>query len=165
MRRCTLFGFKWPVHNHVLVNGLFPWKGERGQVLYLTYVWLKKRPVFSSKCFNIFANGIWWCLGIDLIKTVSLSLQRSWSFLAYCMGYFSSLFLLIKGGYILLLFWFGFSGLTQICVVSQTDITVKPGCTDTRLIRTPHYYGHFTFSLGKESLYIFSSNCLIRTLR
>ena len=134
-------------------------------MLYLSDVWLKKRPDVSSKCFNIFANGIWWCLGIDLIKTVSLSLQRSWSFLAYCMGYFSSLFLLIKGGYIRLLFLFGFSGLTQICAVCQMDITVKPRFTDTRLIRTPHYYPHFTFSQGKESPYIFSSNySLIRTL-
>ena len=76
-------------------------------MLYLSDVWLKKRPDVSSKCFNIFANGIWWCLGIDLIKTVSLSLQRSWSFLAYCMGYFSSLFLLIKGGYIRCYFYLG----------------------------------------------------------
>ena len=44
-------------------------------------------------------------------------------------------------------------------------IIVKP-----RLIRTPHYYGQFAVSLGKESLYIFSkfnplntSNPLIRT--
>ena len=88
MRRCTLFGFKWPVHNHVLVNGLFPWKGERVQVLYLTYVWLKKRPVFSSKCFNIFANGIWWCLGIDLIKTVSLFSSKELELLGLLYGLF-----------------------------------------------------------------------------
>ena len=89
------------------------------------------------------------------LKPFFFFLQRSWSFLAYFMGYFSSLFLLIKGGYVSLLFWFGFSGLTQICVVCQIDITVKPRFTDTRLIRTPHYYRHFTFSLGKESPYIF----------
>ena len=30
------------------------------------------------------------------------------------------------------------------------------GLTDTRFIRTPHYYGQFALSLGKESPYIFS---------
>ena len=34
--------------------------------------------------------------------------------------------------------------------------TVKPRFTDTCLIRTPHYYGQFAFSLGTESPYIFS---------
>ena len=33
--------------------------------------------------------------------------------------------------------------------------TDKPRFTDTRLIRTPHYYGQFALSLGKESPYIF----------
>ena len=32
--------------------------------------------------------------------------------------------------------------------------TVKPRLTDTRLIRTPHYYGQFALSLGKEMPYI-----------
>ena len=50
-------------------------------------------------------------------------------------------------------------------------ITVKPCFTDTRLICTPHYYGQFALSLGKESPYIFSkfnplnmNTLLIRTL-
>ena len=30
------------------------------------------------------------------------------------------------------------------------------GLTDTRFIRTPHYYEQFALSLGKESPYIFS---------
>ena len=34
--------------------------------------------------------------------------------------------------------------------------TVKPPFTDTRLIQTPHYYGKFVLSQGKESPYIFS---------
>ena len=29
-------------------------------------------------------------------------------------------------------------------------------CTETHLIRTPHYYGQFALSLGKEIPYIFS---------
>ena len=33
----------------------------------------------------------------------------------------------------------------------------------TRLIRTPHYYGQFALSLGKESLYIFSKFNLLNT--
>ena len=43
--------------------------------------------------------------------------------------------------------------------------TVHPHFTDTRLIRTPHYYRQFALSLGKESLHIFSiySTCLIWT--
>jgi len=34
-------------------------------------------------------------------------------------------------------------------------ITVTPHFTDTYLIQTPHYYGQFALSLGKESPYIF----------
>ena len=34
--------------------------------------------------------------------------------------------------------------------------TVKPRFTDTRFIQTPHYYGQFVLSPGKESPYIFS---------
>ena len=136
-------------------------------MLHLTHVWLKKRPFFFFvKVFQHFRQMLFGgALTLISLRPFLFSLQRSWSFLGYCMVYFSSLFLLIKGGYIRLLFWFGFSGLTQICVVSQMDITVKPLSTDTRLIRTPDYYGHYTFSLGKESPDIFSSNCLIRTLR
>ena len=32
----------------------------------------------------------------------------------------------------------------------------QKGCTDTHLIRTPHHYGQFAWSLEKESFYIFS---------
>ena len=35
--------------------------------------------------------------------------------------------------------------------------TVTPHLTDTHLIWTPHYYGQFALSLGKESPYIFSN--------
>ena len=35
-------------------------------------------------------------------------------------------------------------------------ITFKPRSTNTRLIRTPNYYGQLSLSLRKESLYIFS---------
>ena len=44
----------------------------------------------------------------------------------------------------------GLKGLTGF------DCTVKPYIMDTSLIRTPHYYGQFSLSLGKESSYIFS---------
>ena len=82
------------------------------------------------------------------LKPFFFSLQRSWSFLAYCMGYFSSLFLLIKGGYIRLLFWFGFSGLKQICVVcqisrhnSQTSLYRHTLINmDTSLLRTFYFF-------------------------
>ena len=33
--------------------------------------------------------------------------------------------------------------------------TVETRFTDTRLVRTPHYYGQFALSMGKESPYIF----------
>ena len=33
----------------------------------------------------------------------------------------------------------------------------QPHFTDTYLIQTPHYYGQFALSLGKEILYIFST--------
>ena len=33
-------------------------------------------------------------------------------------------------------------------------IKVKPRFTDTRLIQTPHYYGQFALSLGKESRFL-----------
>ena len=35
--------------------------------------------------------------------------------------------------------------------------TVTPHLRDTHLIRTPHYYGQFALSVGKESPYIFST--------
>ena len=37
-----------------------------------------------------------------------------------------------------------------------SNCTVKPRFTDTHLIRTPHCYGNFTFSPGKESAHISS---------
>ena len=36
----------------------------------------------------------------------------------------------------------------------QAMSTVIPRFTDTRLIRTPRYYGQFALSLGKERAYI-----------
>ena len=36
------------------------------------------------------------------------------------------------------------------------SITFKPRFTDTRFVWTPHYYGQFAVSLGKESPYISS---------
>ena len=39
---------------------------------------------------------------------------------------------------------------------NPNSFTVKSRFTDTRLIRTPCYYGQFALSLGKESPYIFS---------
>ena len=42
--------------------------------------------------------------------------------------------------------------------------TVKHRFTDTRLIRTPRYYGQFSFSLGKEALkFCLNSTRLIQT--
>ena len=35
--------------------------------------------------------------------------------------------------------------------------TVQPSFGDTSLIRTPHVYGQFALSLGKECLYLFFS--------
>lgn len=131
-------------------------EGRRGHVLHLTYVWLKKRPFFFVKVFQHFRQMLFGgALTLISLRPFLFSLQRSWSFLAYCMVYFSSLFLLIKGGYIRLLFWFGFSGLTQICVVSQMDITVKPLSTDTRLYGHLIITGIVLFPWGKKAL-IFS---------
>ena len=43
--------------------------------------------------------------------------------------------------------------------------TDKTRYTETLLIRTTRYYGHFALSLGKESPYIFCElNPLLRTL-
>lgn len=135
---------------------LLSMEGRRGHVLHLTYVWLKKRPFFFVKVFQHFRQMLFGgALTLISLRPFLFSLQRSWSFLAYCMVYFSSLFLLIKGGYIRLLFWFGFSGLTQICVVSQMDITVKPLSTDTRLYGHLIITGIVLFPWGKKAL-IFS---------
>ena len=41
--------------------------------------------------------------------------------------------------------------------------TVEPRFTDTRLIRTPRYYGHFSLSLGKAHTFFQNSTRLIRT--
>ena len=40
--------------------------------------------------------------------------------------------------------------------IVSTRTTVKLSFTDTLLIQTPHYYGQFSLSLGKENPYIFS---------
>ena len=131
-------------------------QGRRGHVLHLTYVRLKKRPFFFVKVFQHFREMLFGCaLTLISLRPFLFPLQRSWSFLAYCMVYFSSLFLLIKGGYMRLLFWFGISGLTQICVVSQMDITVKPLSTDTRLYGHLIITGIVLFPWGKKAL-IFS---------
>ena len=45
----------------------------------------------------------------------------------------------------------------------QIQVTVKTRFTDTRLIRTPHYYGQFSLSMAKESPYIFSKFNLLNT--
>ena len=119
-------------------------------MVYLIDVWLKKGRFFRRSVSTFLQMVFGGTLALISLKLCLFSLQRSWSFLAYCMGYFSSLFLLIKGGYIRLLFWFAFSDLTKICVFFQLDITVKPLSTDTRLKQTPHYYGHFTFSPGER---------------
>ena len=43
----------------------------------------------------------------------------------------------------------------RFCKFTQRN-TVKTSFTDTRLIKTPHYYGLFALFLGKENPYIFS---------
>ena len=43
----------------------------------------------------------------------------------------------------------------RFCKFTQRN-TVKTRFTDTRVIRTPHYYRQFTLFLGKENPYIFS---------
>ena len=52
----------------------------------------------------------------------------------------------------------GHISFSTIGVHTAVPTTVQPRFTDTRSVRTPHYYGQFALSLGKESLYIF--NCL-----
>ena len=47
--------------------------------------------------------------------------------------------------------------------VQKETNTVKLRFTDTRLIRTPHYYGQFPLSLGWESPYIFSKFSPVNT--
>ena len=55
----------------------------------------------------------------------------------------------------------GWAGLSWNFIISRFPCirlytcTVKPRFTDTRLIRTPHYYKQFALSLGKESPYIY----------
>ena len=39
----------------------------------------------------------------------------------------------------------------QTLLTSDKNNTVRPRFTDTHLIRTPHYYGQLTVSLGKEN--------------
>jgi len=42
-------------------------------------------------------------------------------------------------------------------------ITVKPWFTNTGLIQSPHYYGHFSLSLGKAFTFFLTLTSLIRT--
>ena len=44
----------------------------------------------------------------------------------------------------------------HVLSVKIANCTVKLRVMDMRLIRTPHYYGQFAVSVGKESPYIFS---------
>ena len=49
------------------------------------------------------------------------------------------------------LFWY--TNMAAVTSCEHTLCTVKPRFTNTRLIRTPHYYGQLVMSLGKESPY------------
>ena len=62
---------------------------RRGHVLHLTYVWLKKRPFFFRQSVSAFSlNVIWWCLDVDLIKTVSLFSSKELELLGLLYGLF-----------------------------------------------------------------------------
>ena len=50
------------------------------------------------------------------------------------------------------LFWY--TNMADVTSCEHTLCTVKPRFTNTRLIRTPHYYAQLVMSLGKESPYI-----------
>ena len=55
-------------------------------------------------------------------------------------------------------------GQTSLWTTSASfTFTVKLRFTDTRLIRTPHYYRQFALSLGKESPYIFTKFIPLKT--
>ena len=74
----------------------------------------------------------------------------------------------------------GYDGVFVVRLVKKQDVyvpffhirsKVKTRFADTRLLQTPHYYGQFALSLGKENPYIFfkfnplnTDNPLIRTL-
>lgn len=89
MRRGTLFGFKWPVHTHVLVNAFFPWKGEGGMCYISHMCGLKKGRFFFRQSVSAFSpNVIWWCLDVDLIKTVSLFSSKELELLGLLYGLF-----------------------------------------------------------------------------
>ena len=58
-------------------------------MLHLTYVWLKKRPFFFRQSVSTFSpNVIWWCLDVDLIKTVSLFSSKELELLGLLYGLF-----------------------------------------------------------------------------
>lgn len=88
MRRCTLFGCKWPVHNHVLVNAFFPWKGEGGMCYISHMCGLKKGRFFRQSVSAFSPNVIWWCLDVYLIKTVPLFSSKELELLGLLYGLF-----------------------------------------------------------------------------
>ena len=58
-------------------------------MLHLTYMWLKKRPFFFRQSVSAFSpNVIWWCLDVDLIKTVSLFSSKELELLGLLYGLF-----------------------------------------------------------------------------
>ena len=58
-------------------------------MLHLTYVWLKKRPFFFRQSVSAFSpNVIWWCLDVDLIKTISLFSSKELELLGLLYGLF-----------------------------------------------------------------------------
>ena len=135
-------------------------------MLHLTYVWLKKRPFFFRQSVSAFSpNVIWWCLDVDLIETVSLFSSKELELLGLLYGLFQQFISFDQRWVhsIVILVWvLRFN--TNLRSFSNGHYSQTPLYRHT-LIRTPDYYGHCTFSLGKESPDIFSSNCLIRTLR
>ena len=58
-------------------------------MLHLTHVWLKKRPFFFCQSVAAFSpNVIWWCLDVDLIKTVPLFSSKELELLGLLYGLF-----------------------------------------------------------------------------
>lgn len=58
-------------------------------MLHLTYVGLKKKAVFFRLSVSAFSpNVIWWCLDVDLIKTVSLFSSKELELLGLLYGLF-----------------------------------------------------------------------------
>ena len=57
-------------------------------MVHLTYVWLKKRPFFFVSVSAFSPNVIWWCLDVDLIKTVTLFSSKELELLGLLYGLF-----------------------------------------------------------------------------